>query len=203
MSAARSITRLAAMPGTSKLVCLIALPAALVALAGCGSSNDIGGKIPASDAAGLTAALNAVDNAVLPEQCGTATAATRSFIDQVNQLPDTAGTDLKTALRDAGGNLEQIVGQQCASGATGPSGAQTDTSSSTSTPPPTTASTTTTSTTSTTSQPSEGDGTGTGKPGEGPPPTSNAGGNGNGNDQGGGNPGSGNGSGGTGGGVSG
>jgi hypothetical protein len=157
---------------------LLALVAAVALLSGCGS-DEISGQIPPDNAARLNAALDAVSAAVEtnPPACDTATSQASAFVDQVNELPVTAGTDLKEALRGAGENLEQLVNDQCAStGTTGPSAPERPTTSSTT---PTTSSTTesttsttttdtTTSTTSTTKEPPpRGNGNGGGPPGGG------------------------------------
>jgi len=160
------------MPGTNRPTALLALAAVVAILSGCGSGNDIKGQIPRANADQLNAALSGVQAAVAstPPDCATAASNANQFVQVVNGLPAIAGTDLKTALRDAGGNLQQLVGEQCPpSGATGSSGAQPPASSSThSTSDTTTSSTTHTTTTSTTpsteqTQP-QGHGNGGGKP---------------------------------------
>jgi len=181
------LTRLAAMPGTNKIIPLLALVAAVAALSGCGSGGDINGQIPATNADQLNASLDAVRAAAQanPPDCEAAASQADQFVNLVNDLPESAGTDLKTALRNAGGNLQQLLNDQCPpTGATGPSGAQppassstsstTDSSTTTSTTDTSTTDTTTTSTTSSTDQtPPPGHGNGGG----------NGGGNGNGGGQ--------------------
>jgi hypothetical protein len=194
----RGPTRLAAMPPKTRLPALLALAAAVAALSGCGSGNDINGQIPQANADELNAALSGVQAAVAstPPDCATATSNANQFVQVVNGLPAVAGTELKTALRDAGGNLQQLVGEQCPStGPTGPSGAQPPASSSTtSTTDSTTSSTTDTTTTSTTSSTEQTQPQGNG----------NGGGNAGGNGHGGGKPGgNGNGGGGADGGTGG
>ena len=51
------ITRLAAMPPKTRLPALLALAAAVAALSGCGSGDDINGQIPAANADQLNADL--------------------------------------------------------------------------------------------------------------------------------------------------
>jgi hypothetical protein len=196
MGSRNRLTRLAAMPGTNRIPPLLALVAAVAALSGCGSGDDINGQIPATNADQMKVSLDAVRAAVQadPPDCETAASQADQFVATVNELPASAGTDLKTALRDAGGNLQQLVDDQCPpTGPTGPSGAQPPASSSTpSTTDSTTSSTTdttTTSTTSTTETKPQGNGNQGGNGGEG----------GNGNGGGGGDGGTGGGTGGTGG----
>jgi len=174
MRAITSPTRLAAMLGTNKPPALLALAGVVAILTGCGSGNDINGQIPQANADELNAALSGVQAAVAstPPDCATAASNANQFVQVVNGLPAVAGTDLKTALRDAGGNLQQLVGEQCPStGPTGPSGAQPPASSSTPSTSDTTSTsstthTTTTSTTSSTEQTQpHGHGNGGGKPG--------------------------------------
>jgi outer membrane murein-binding lipoprotein Lpp len=184
MGGRNRLTRLAAMPGTNRIPPLLALVAAVAALSGCGSSDDIKGQIPATNADQLNAALDTVSSAVASNDCATASSGADGFIDAVNELPATAGADLKEALQEAGANLRALVDDQCPpSGATGPSGAQPPASSSTpstteSSTSSTTDSTTTTTTTTTSSteetQPQDGNGGDNGQ------------GNGNGGGQGGG-----------------
>src|SRR2546428_7193139 len=123
----RGPTRLAAMPGTNRPTALLALAGVVAILSGCGSGNDINGQIPRANADQLNAALSGVQAAVAstPPDCATAASNANQFVQVVNGLPAIAGTDLKTALRDAGGNLQQLVGEQCPpTGPSGPSGAQ-------------------------------------------------------------------------------
>ena len=156
---------------------MLALVATVALLSGCGSDEN-SGQIPQANADQLNAALDAVSAAVEtnPPACDTATSQASAFVDQVNQLPVTAGTDLKEALRGAGENLKQLVNEQCAStGATGPSAPERPTTSSTtpttSSTTDTTSSTTTTDTTSSTTTteepPPRGNGNGGGPPGGG------------------------------------
>ena len=186
------LTRLAAMPGTNKIIPLLALVAAVAALSGCGSGGDINGQIPATNADQMNAALNTVRTAVASNDCATANSGADGFVDAVNELPATAGADLKQALQEAGANLRTLVNDQCPrSGATGLSGAQPPASSSTpSTTDSANSSTTDTTTTSTTSSTEQTQPQGNG----------NGGGNAGGNGHGGGN---GNGGGGTDGGTGG
>jgi outer membrane murein-binding lipoprotein Lpp len=201
------------MPGTNRIPPLLALVAAVAALSGCGSGDDIKGQIPATNADQLNAALDAVRAAAQanPPDCEAAASQADQFVNLVNDLPESAGTDLKAALRDAGGNLQQLVNDQCPpTGATGPSGAQPASSSTPSTTDSSTTSsstdtteTTTTSTTSSTQQtqpPGHGNGAGNGGgDGNGGGGGDGGGGDGGGGDGGGGDGGTGGGTGGTGG----
>jgi hypothetical protein len=190
------LTRLAAMPGTNKIIPLLALVAAVAALSGCGSGGDINGQIPATNADQMNSALNTVRTAVASNDCATANSGADGFVAAVNELPATAGADLKQALQDAGANLRALVSEQCPpTGATGRTGPQTTESSSTEPSTSTTSSSTTTSSTTTSSTSStETSPQGNGNPG------GNGGGAGAGNGNGGGQGGSGDGgTGGTGG----
>ena len=93
-----AITTLAAMPGTKRLGALLALLAAVAALSGCGS-DEISGEIPPKNADELNAALRAVNGAIAVQNCDGASSAAQEFVDEVNELPATAGTELKTELR--------------------------------------------------------------------------------------------------------
>jgi len=184
-----AITRLAAMPGTNRLPPFLALLFVLAALSACGS-DEIDGEIPPDNAVELNASLDDVRAAVESSQdCATAESAADQFVAAVNDLPATAGADLKEALQEAGGNLRVLVDQQCAStGATVPSGPEPTSSSTTSSETTTTSSTTdTTSTTTTTTSTDEtqpqGNGNGGGPPGpsgNGPPGNGGTGGTGGG-----------------------
>jgi hypothetical protein len=188
-----ALIRLAAMPGTNRLCAPLGLVAAVVALSGCGSS-DVGGEIPQADAAQLNASLDAVNSAIASNDCATASAQADAFVQMVNDLPASAGTELKDALRNAGENLEGLVADQCST--TGSTSTKTTSSSSSepttsSTSSSTTSSSTTSTSTDTTTTTSTTSTTETKPPGGG-----NQGGNGGG---GGGDGGTGGGTGGTGG----
>jgi hypothetical protein len=166
------------MPGMKLATGLVAFAAIVVAVAACGSSADK--TLSPTDAQTLNSELSAVQDAVARGDCVTAESHAQAFIDAVNNLPDTAGTAEKVALRNAGDNLKSLANDpsQCQpAGATGLSGRQPTTSSttpSTTAPAPsTTTSTTTTSTTTTKPAPSENGG-------------NQAGGNGGGGNEGGG-----------------
>ena len=179
------------MPGTNRLLGLLAMVATVAALSGCGS-NDINGKIPQSDADELNGALEAVRSDIAAQDCEAASSEADAFINGVNQLPATAGEDLKKALRDAGGNLQQLVADQCTTTQTTPttSTQSTRSSSTTSTRPTTSSSTSSTTSTQTTTTTTTTSST------ETAPPESGGGGGGGGD---GGDGGTGGGSGGTGG----
>jgi hypothetical protein len=177
----RPITRLAAMPGTKPLAGVLAAAAVVAVLGACGSSAEK--TLDPADAQSLNAKVAAVDNAVASGNCENAQVAAQDFIDTVNQLPQSATTDTKDALRSAGDSLKSLAANpsQCQqAGATGVAGAQ-PTTSSTPTVTPTTTTPTTTTTTATTS-------TTTTK--AAPPPAQNGNGNGNEGSGGGGNQGS-------------
>jgi hypothetical protein len=137
------------MAGRNARFCLPAFVAlAALGAGGCGSSG-IGGTIPTTNAATLQADLNEVQAALSAQDCASATAAIDSFTADVNNLPESAGVELKDDLRTLSGRLQsQIQGElDCSTpppaGATGATGFQ----------PPTTSSTTA-SATSTSSTPS-------------------------------------------------
>src|SRR6476661_3817900 len=161
------LTRLAAMPGTNKIIPLLAPVVAGAALSGCGSGGDINGQIPATNADQMNAALNTVRTAVASNDCATANSGADGFVDAVNEVPATAGADLKQALQDAGANLRALVSEQCPpTGATGPTSTQSTSSSSTTEPSTsTTSSSTTTSSTTTTTSSTETSPQGDGNPG--------------------------------------
>src|SRR3954454_13416735 len=135
------------MPGTYRIAPL-ALVAAVVALSGCGSGDDINGQIPQDDAAQLNGALDAVNSAIESNDCATASSQADDFVQVVNGLPASAGTELKDALRNAGENLEALVADQCAP--TGSTSTQSTSSSSTEPSTSTTSSSTTSNSTTTT-----------------------------------------------------
>jgi hypothetical protein len=183
------------MPGTNRILPLLGLVAVVAALSGCGSGNDINGQIPAEQAAQLNGALSAVNSAVQSNDCATANSQSDEFVTLVNNLPASAGTELKEALRDAGTNLQGLVRVQCPpTGATGPTGPQTtESSSSTPSTSSSSSSTTTSSTTTTTTSSTETKPHGNGNQG------GNGGGEGGNGNGGGGDGGTGGGTGGTGG----
>jgi hypothetical protein len=160
------------MPGMMRVAALLALAVSIAAIAGCGS-NDINGTIPQANADQMVAELDGVETLLASGDCAGAQARVQDFLDQVDLLPSTAGSELKGALRDSGNNLKSLVAQ-CQSGVTGPTGEQ-STSQHTSTKH--TTSETTTAETST----SEETTTTTPEEPASPPTHSNAGGNGNGN----------------------
>ena len=174
------------MPGMTRVAALLALAASVAAIAGCGS-NDINGTIPQANADQMVAELDGVETLLASGDCSGAQARVQDFLDQVDLLPSTAGSELKGALRDSGNNLKSLVAQ-CQSGVSGPTGATSQHTSTKHTTTDTTTAETSTSeeTTTTPEEPAS------------PPAQSNSGGNGNGNANGqgngtsGGNPGNGN-----------
>jgi hypothetical protein len=174
------------MPGMTRVAALLALAASVAAIAGCGS-NDINGTIPQANADQMVAELDGVETLLASGDCSGAQARVKDFLDQVDLLPSTAGSELKGALRDSGNNLMSLVAQ-CQSGVSGPTGATSQHTSTKHTTTDTTTAETSTSeeTTTTPEEPAS------------PPAHSNSGGNGNGNANGqgngtsGGNPGNGN-----------
>jgi hypothetical protein len=176
------------MPRMTRVAALLALAASVAAIAGCGS-NDINGTIPQANADQMVAELDAVETSLASGDCSGAQARVQGFLNQVDLLPSTAGSELKGALRDSGNNLKSLVAQ-CQSGVTGPTGEQSTSQH------PSTKHTTTDTTTADTSTSEET--TTTPEEPASPPANSNAGGNGNGNANGqgngtsGGNPGNGN-----------
>jgi hypothetical protein len=110
-----SDSRLAAMPAATARVFAsrrrrTAVLAALcaVALAGCGSdSSDV--TIPQSNAKALIAQLDEVQSACESDDPKAAVKSAGDFVEGVNGLPETVGTDAKDALRDAGENLERLA----------------------------------------------------------------------------------------------
>jgi hypothetical protein len=166
-----AVIRLAAMPGIKRLTPLLALLAVLATLSGCGS-DELSGEIPQENADALISALREVNGAIALDDCDGASSAAQDFGEFVDQLPATAGAELKTALREAGDNLEGLVSQECAStGSTSTTSTQPTTEPTTSstteeTEPTTTDETTTTTTTTEETTPDED---GSGPPGNGPP----------------------------------
>jgi hypothetical protein len=171
MSATERITTLAAMPGSHRLGALATIAAATALLSGCGGSDD--GTIAGSAATELNSELTAAQTACAQGDTAGVRTHARAFLGLVENLPDTAGADLKGALRDGGHSLEGLANpEDCKVPPFGTSDIQ-------NTPPPTTSTSTetstSTSTTSTTtkSNPSSGGqppgqdggsgGTGTGK----------------------------------------
>jgi hypothetical protein len=148
-----AITRLAAMPGQKRLAGVLAVAAVAVAISACGSGDPK--TIPPDDAAKLTSALTAVETAINDRHCAEAQARAQDFVQAVNELPDTVGTEDKDTLREAGENLEELAADknQCKPPPpTGTSDLSSTTSSTTTTEPePTTTETSTTSSTTTSS----------------------------------------------------
>ncbi len=155
------------MRGTAALPALLAILAAVVALSACGS-DEIGGQIPAQNAADLKASLSQVRDDIEAGDCDSASSGAQSFVDGVNALPAEATTELKDALRNAGDRLQALVSEECpatgTTGVTGPRSTTSDTTTtSTSTPDTTTTTDTETDTTTTeTEQPPEEPGNGNG-----------------------------------------
>ena len=170
------------MPGMMRVAALLALAVSIAAIAGCGS-NDINGTIPQANADQMVAELDGVETLLASGDCSGAQARVQDFLDQVDLLPSTAGSELKGALRDSGNNLKSLVAQ-CQSGVTGPTGNQTTSPERSSTKH---TNTDTTSTESTTTEP-----TTTAPEPQGPPGNGNGNANGIGNGQGNGNAGVGN-----------
>jgi hypothetical protein len=169
----------------TRLAALLAIAALIAAVSGCGS-NDVNGTLTADQALQLNADLDAVARATGGGQCASAEAKVSDYVDHVNALPATAGTDFKSTLRDAGTSLQQQVQEQCAAaGATGLTGRQPTNSDGSSSKETTSTSTDTTTTQSTTTTAQE-------EP-QNPPVsgngTTNGGGGGNANGQGNANPG--------------
>jgi hypothetical protein len=186
-----AITRLAAMLGKKRLAAMLVIGAAATAMSACGSS-DTSKTLSQEEANILRVKLAAVQTAEDTGKCAAIKATANDFVQAVNDLPETAGADVKTQLREAGENIETLATDpsncQQPSGASGFTGTETTSSSTTSTIPTTTAPTTTATTTSSTTTsstseppPSGGDGgagtppgqTGGGPPGQtgGGPPT--------------------------------
>jgi hypothetical protein len=172
-----AVIRLAAMPGTNRLLPLLAVLFVLAVLSGCGS-DEISGEIPQTNADELTAALDAVRTATesSPPNCVDAASGAEQFVDAANALPADPVAELKAELQAAGDNLRTLVDNKCA--ATGPTGTTqstptiptdtTDTTPTDTTPPHTTTTDTTTTDTTTdttttdqTQPPGNGDGGGT------------------------------------------
>jgi uncharacterized membrane protein YgcG len=201
-----AITRLAAMLGQKRLAGALAVAAIAVAISACGSSDSK--SIPQEDADQLLSALTAVQTAIDNRECEQAQEQAQNFVQAVNALPETVGTEDKETLRTAGENLEELAADpnQCKPEPIGTTDVPDTTSSTTSIPPETTETTTSSTTTTTTSSeppPTDSGGgpptdTGGGPPSDtgGGPPTDTGGGDTGGGDTGGG---VGGGSGGTGG----
>jgi hypothetical protein len=144
MSATDRITTLAAMSGSHRLGALATIAAATALFSGCGGSDD--GTIAGSAATELNSELTAAQTACAQGDAAGVRTHARAFLSLVENLPDTAGADLKGALRDGGHDLESLANpDDCPLPRVG-------TSDLSNTPPPTTSTSTETSTsTSTTS----------------------------------------------------
>jgi hypothetical protein len=144
------------MPGQTRLAGALAAVVMAVAISACGSSADR--NISAADSQKLLSELDAVQGAVNSRNCGLAQARAQDFIDAVNALPETVGTDDKEKLREAGQNLQTLASDpsQCrpelTTGPSGVAGVRPDDTTSTTTAA-TTTSTTTTSTSTTEAEP--------------------------------------------------
>lgn len=177
-----AITRLAAMPGKKRLAAVLAIGAVATAVSACGSS-DTPKTLSQEEANVLIAKLAAVQTAEATGKCAAIKATAQDFVDAVNALPEAAGTQVKTDLRDAGEHIETLATDpsncQQPSGASGDTGVDTTSSTATSTiptttTPPTAETTTSTTTTSSTPEPppsggGEGGGAPPGQTGGGPP----------------------------------
>jgi hypothetical protein len=154
-SSARAATRLAAMRLRTRYAGVLAMLA--VAASGCGSGDSgFPNDIPPTNADGLLAYLHSVQvNCQNGDRFATRTAA-QDFATAVDRLPSSVDPRVRTVLRRGADNLTTLVRdpQQCATGptgATGVSGAQTETTTtSTATTTTTTARPRTTATTPTT-----------------------------------------------------
>jgi hypothetical protein len=145
----RPITRLAAMPGRTRislLSCVLAL-----AIAGCGSSND--GTIPPSDAENLLTLLSAVQTEAAQGECELARDHAQEFVSAVGNLPPDVDPKVADELDTAATNLDQLAKDpsECTeTGASGALGDQSTTSTTTTVAPETTTEETTTTEESTT-----------------------------------------------------
>ena len=88
-----------------KLPVIVLAGLAALPIAGCGSSGGVEGTIPAANADQLKQDLAGVQGAVATNDCAAATDSANAFKDHVNALPESAGADLKAALRSAADNL--------------------------------------------------------------------------------------------------
>src|SRR5262245_40177244 len=175
LAAMRTAAAEVATRGGRRVAALAIALAIGVAVSACGSTDQADVTIPSDNAQAMIAELDQVQQA-LDSDCRAAKQAAGQFVDQVNLLPSQVGTDAKNRLRDAGENLEKLIGSQCQpSGATGEAGVVPET---TTPPEPTTEETTTNTTTETETEeppPAEGGGNppsgrpGNGPEGEGPP----------------------------------
>jgi hypothetical protein len=169
MAAPSHPSRLAAMFARKAPVIVLAGLAALL-VAGCGGSDGIEGTIPATNANTLKSDLAAVQGAVATNDCAGATASANQLKTDVDDLPDTAGEQLKAALRAAAENLiaQTKDPTQCQQGATGSTGfSDVQPTSSTSSSTSTTSTTSTTSSSSTTETDPPNPGHGGAPPGQG------------------------------------
>jgi hypothetical protein len=170
------------MPGQKRLAGALAVAAVAVAISACGSSDSK--TIPPANAEQLNSALTAVETAIDNGECGKAQQEAQSFVDAVNELPETVGAEDKETLRNAGANLEELAADpnQCKPPPSTGTTDLGDVSTSSTTVAPTTTDTetsTTSSTTTTEPQPETGgDEADQGGPpsGTGGPPTGTGGG---------------------------
>ncbi len=167
-----AVTRLAAMPGQTRLAGAVAAVAAAMAISACCSGTD-NATIPPDKANELIGELNAVQDAVDSQNCKLAKRRAQDFIDTVNGLKEDVGTENKAALRGAGENLEKLASDpsQCkpapetgASGETGVEPVPPTTTLPTTTTPTTTTTTSTSTTTTQPEPPANGGGDGGGAP---------------------------------------
>jgi hypothetical protein len=101
------------MRGTTRSLAVLGLLVAVAALSACGS-DEFDGRIPQDNADALRASLAQVRDDVSNGECDSASTGAQAFVDGVNQLPETATTELKDALRSAGEQLERLVSSECA-----------------------------------------------------------------------------------------
>jgi hypothetical protein len=96
------------MSGPVRLIAAIALAAAAIGAVGCGS-NDTTVKISQTDLNELKSQVGQMEIDLNANECRALASQARQFVDAVNGLPASVGVDVKTALRDAGVNIEGLA----------------------------------------------------------------------------------------------
>jgi outer membrane murein-binding lipoprotein Lpp len=162
---------IAAMPkGLRPILLALFLAAAAAGVLGCGGSNGPDPSIPSQQAAVLNSKIDEIAANVQVGSCLVAAEKTDDLISDVQSLPSSVNSDVKTALANGANQLKLLLADpnECQG--------RTTTSETTTSTPSTTESTTTERTQSTTTTPTQTQPTTTTQTQTTPPPTTGSGG---------------------------